>query len=78
MAERTVLVVRHGGMRPRDAYEVASRELADEGLVPLEMNGYSIERNRRTGQEVFFVRVEVAQEASPGTDPAGDEGPSAP
>jgi hypothetical protein len=78
MAERTVLVVRHGGMRPRDAYDVAARELAEDGLMALEMNGYSLERNRRTGQEVFFVRIEVAEEGTAGADTAQEDGPSDP
>ena len=46
-------------MSAKDAYEIASRRLADEGLVAVRMKGCALDRQERTGIETFVVRIEV-------------------
>jgi hypothetical protein len=56
--ERMVLVPRRG-KTPEQAFEIARGKLVAEGFTPLQLKGYSIERDKMTNSETFLLRVEI-------------------
>ena len=76
MSERVVLVPCRG-MSTTQAYRVASRRLEQEGLLPLQLKGVSVDRDEASAIETFQLRIDVAPTDGDGLAAPVDDVPAA-